>query len=100
MRADAYVYALLNGFRIADKSSSHLDMRTQDLDWLDAFPGPRCSIVRAILDEAAPEVILGADVVSHDVFISSDRARPNNAGVRPDPHTGSGRNFADGPCLS
>lgn len=47
-----------------DWSHEHPNLHVRALDWSDAADTGRCSFVHALFDEAQPEIILGADVVS------------------------------------
>lgn len=50
--------------REVDQSHEHPNLHVRVLDWSDAGDTGRSSLVHAFFDEAQPDIILGADVVS------------------------------------
>ena len=45
-------------------------MHTISLDWADSLTEAGVPVVKAVLQEASPDLLLGADVVSISIFAS------------------------------
>ena len=52
----------------SDKSARHPEISTTVLDWTDSLSDTGVIVVQALLQEVAPDIILGADVVSTMAF--------------------------------
>ena len=66
---------------LPDASRRHGNLSVKSLDWFDALAQDRVPEVRASLNAIKPDLVLGADIVSHSLtasqtFFSANMRRP------------------------